>query len=60
MLRALRTGFRGEYTDFRVTGGLRNVNNTELRDFYTSPNIIRVIKSLRMRRLEHLRDEESI
>jgi hypothetical protein len=32
-----------------VTGGWRKLNNEELRDFYSSPSIIRMIKSRSMR-----------
>jgi hypothetical protein len=32
-----------------VAGGWRRLHNPELHNFYTSPNIIRVIKSRRMR-----------
>jgi hypothetical protein len=32
-----------------VTGVLRKLHNEELRDLYSSPNIVRVIKSRRMR-----------
>jgi hypothetical protein len=32
-----------------VTGELRKLHNMELRDLYTSPSIIRIIKSRRMR-----------
>ena len=32
-----------------VTGGCRKLHNEELNDLYSSPNIIRVIKSRRMR-----------
>jgi hypothetical protein len=32
-----------------VTGGLRGLHNGELRDLYSSPSIIRMIKSRRMR-----------
>jgi hypothetical protein len=32
-----------------VTGGWRKLHNEELHDFYPSPNIIRIIKSRRMR-----------
>jgi hypothetical protein len=31
-----------------VTGGCRKLHNEELRNFYSSPNIIRMIKSRRM------------
>jgi hypothetical protein len=31
------------------TGGWRKLHNEELHNFYSSPNIIRVIKSMRMR-----------
>jgi hypothetical protein len=32
-----------------VTGGRRKLHNEELRDFYSSLSIIRIIKSKRMR-----------
>jgi hypothetical protein len=32
-----------------VTGGWRKLHNEELHDFYSSPSIIRVVKSRRMR-----------
>jgi hypothetical protein len=32
-----------------VTGECRNLHNEELRDLYSSPSIIRIIKSRRMR-----------
>jgi hypothetical protein len=37
-----------------VTGGWRKLHNEELRDLYSSPSIIRVIKSRRMRWAGHV------
>jgi len=37
-----------------VTGEWRNFHNEELNDLYTSPNIVRVIKSRRMRWAGHV------
>jgi len=37
-----------------VTGELRRMHNEELNDLYCSPNIVRVIKSRRMRWAEHV------
>jgi len=37
-----------------VTGKWRRLHNEELNDFYTSPNIVRVIKSRRMRWAGHV------
>jgi hypothetical protein len=37
-----------------VTRGWRKLNNEELHDLYSSPNIIRIIKSTRVRWVEHV------
>jgi hypothetical protein len=37
-----------------VTGGWRKLHNEELRHLYSSPNIIRIIKSRRMRLAGHV------
>jgi hypothetical protein len=37
-----------------MTGGWRKLHNEELRDFYSSPSIIRIIKSRRMRWAGHV------
>jgi hypothetical protein len=37
-----------------VAGGWRTLHSDGLLNFYASPNIIRVIKSRRMRLVEHL------
>jgi hypothetical protein len=37
-----------------VTGELRKLHNEELRDLYSSPSIIRIIKSRRMRWAGHV------
>ena len=38
----------------RVTGELRKLHNEELNDLYSSPNILQVIKSRRMRWAGHV------
>jgi hypothetical protein len=45
--RVLRGMFRPRRDE--VTGKWRKLQNKELRDFYSSPSIIRIIKSRRMR-----------
>jgi hypothetical protein len=37
-----------------VTGGWRKLHNEELRDLYSSPSIIRIIKSRRMKWAGHV------
>jgi hypothetical protein len=41
-------------TDTDVTGEWRKLHNEELRDVYSSPSIIRIIKSMRMRWAGHV------
>jgi hypothetical protein len=50
--RVLRRIFGPERDE--VTGGWRKLNNEELRDLYSPPSIIRMIKSRRMRWAEHI------
>jgi hypothetical protein len=50
--RVLRTIF-GPKRD-KVTGELRKLHNEELHDLYSSPNIVHVIKSRRIRWLGHV------
>jgi hypothetical protein len=40
--------------DEEVTGGWRKLHNEEIHNFYSSLNIIRVIKSRRMRWARHV------
>jgi hypothetical protein len=37
-----------------VTGGWKKLHSEELRDLYSSPSIIRIIKSMRMRWAGHV------
>ena len=50
--RVLRRGF-GPKRD-EVTGKWRKLHNEELNDLYCSPNIVRVIKSRRMKWAGHV------
>jgi hypothetical protein len=50
--RVLRRVFVPERDE--VTGGWRTLHNEELRDLYSSPSIIRIIKSRRMRWAGHV------
>jgi hypothetical protein len=50
--RVLRRIFRPKRVE--VTGGWRKLHNEELRDLYYAPNIIRIIKSKRMRWAGHV------
>jgi hypothetical protein len=50
--RVLRRIFGTERDE--VTGGWRKLHNEELRDLYSSPSIIRMIKSRRMRWAGHV------
>jgi hypothetical protein len=42
------------YKSDEVTGGWRKLHNEELRNLYSSPSIIRLIKSRRMRSAGHV------
>jgi hypothetical protein len=50
--RVLRTIFEPKINE--ETGGWRKLHNEELHDLYSSPSIIRIIKSKRMRWTEHV------
>jgi hypothetical protein len=50
--RVLRRIFGQEKDE--VTGGLRKLHHEELRDLYSSPSVIRMIKSRRMRLAGHV------
>jgi hypothetical protein len=51
-IRALRRIFGPKRAG--VTGGWRKLHNKELHNFYSSPSIIRIIKSKRMRWAGHV------
>jgi len=50
--RVLRRIFKSKRDE--VTGGWRKLHNEELNDLYSSPNIVRMIKSRRMRLAGHV------
>jgi hypothetical protein len=50
--KVLRRIFRPKRDE--VTGGWRKLHNEDLRDLYSSPSIIRIIKSRRMRWARHV------
>jgi hypothetical protein len=50
--RALKRIFRPKRDE--IIGGWRKLHNKELHNLYSSPNIIRMIKSRRVRRTGHL------
>ena len=50
--RVLRRGFVSKRDE--VTGEWRKLHNEELRDLYSLPNIVRVVKSRRMRWAGHV------
>jgi hypothetical protein len=53
MLKTMKERIFGPKTD-EVTRGWRKLHNEELRDLYSSPSIIRIIKSRRMRWAGHV------
>ena len=53
LLRMVLRGIFGSKRD-EVTGEWRRLHNEELNDLYSSPNIVRVIKSRRMRWAGHV------
>jgi hypothetical protein len=46
--------WKGKSESYEVKGGWRKLHNEELRDLYSSPSIIRIIKSRRMRWAGHV------
>jgi hypothetical protein len=57
-LRSNRRIFRPKREE--LEGGWRRLYNEELHNLYASPNVMRVIKSRRMRWAEHVADMEQM
>jgi hypothetical protein len=53
-IKAGRSRYRMYFTGDEVTGGWRKLHNEELRDLCSSPSIIEIIKSMRMRWAGHV------
>jgi hypothetical protein len=56
IFQAVCHGYNGRFGPNRdeVTGGERKLHNEELHNLYSSPSIIRVVKSRRMRWTKHV------